>query len=226
MVARCSLPEHCVEYVKLIQWEKENPFDAELDGDDPQHVSWVYEKAQERANSFNITGLSYRLVQGVLKHIIPAVASTNAIVAASCVTEVFKLVTSCYECYNNSLLFNDVDGIYTYIFEAEKKDHCLNCSNVAKTVELASSDVTLQSLIDYLCEHPLFQMKSPGITATIDGKNRTLYISSVKSIELQTRPNLKLSLHELNIVNGQELTVADQTNPNTVSIKIKFTKSE
>lgn len=82
------LPEHCVEYVKIIQWGKENPFDSDLDGDDPQHVSWVYEKAQERANSFNITGLSYRLVQGVLKNIIPAVASTNAVIAASCANEV------------------------------------------------------------------------------------------------------------------------------------------
>lgn len=211
----------------MIQWEKENPFDAELDGDDPQHVSWVYEKAQERANSFNITGLSYRLVQGVLKHIIPAVASTNAIVAASCVTEVFKLVTSCYECYNNSFLFNDVDGIYTYIFEAEKKNYCLNCSNVAKIVEFDSPEnVTLQNLIDHLCENVQLQMKSPGITANIDGKNKTLYISSVKSIEERTRPNLKLTLQELNIENGQELSVADQTNPNTISIKIKFTKFE
>lgn len=157
------MPEHCVEYVKLIQWEKENPFDAELDGDDPQHVSWVYEKAQERANSYNITGLSYRLVQGVLKHIIPAVASTNAIVAASCVNEVFKVATSCYECYSNFLIFNDIDGIYTYIFEAEKKENCLNCSSVPKTIELEAADeITLEQLIERLCNDAEFQMKSPG----------------------------------------------------------------
>lgn len=82
------LPEHCIEYVKIIQWDKENPFGCALDGDDPTHVTWVYEKAQERARNFDITGLSYRLVQGVLKNIIPAVASTNAVIAASCVTEV------------------------------------------------------------------------------------------------------------------------------------------
>lgn len=107
------LPEHCIEYVKIIQWEKENPFGAPLDGDDPQHISWIYEKALERANQFNISGLSYRyrkdvsvsnisftniyvvfffsiyrLVQGVIKNIIPAVASTNAVIAAACATEV------------------------------------------------------------------------------------------------------------------------------------------
>lgn len=157
------LPEHCIEYVKLIQWEKESKFKVELDGDDPQHVSWVYEKAQERANSFNITGLSYRLVQGVLKHIIPAVASTNAIVAASCVTEVFKIATSCYQYYDNQLLFNDIDGIYTYIFEAEKKEDCLTCSNVPRTVHFPSADsITLEELIEFLCTDAVFQMKSPG----------------------------------------------------------------
>jgi NEDD8-activating enzyme E1 len=82
------LPEHCIEYVKIIQWDKENPFKCALDGDDPKHVSWVLEKAQERANEFNITGITYRLVQGVLKHIIPAVSSTNA--GNCCCNKIFK----------------------------------------------------------------------------------------------------------------------------------------
>lgn len=56
----------------------------------------------------------------------------------------------------------------------------------------------------------------------LDGKNKTLYISTVKNIEERTRPNLKLSLQELNVQNGQELTVADQTNPNSVTIRIKY----
>lgn len=56
----------------------------------------------------------------------------------------------------------------------------------------------------------------------LDGKNKTLYISTVKNIEERTRPNLKLTLQELNVQNGQELTVADQTNPNSVTIRIKY----
>lgn len=59
-----------------------------MDGDDPQHVSWIYEKSVERAHQFNISGVTYRLVQGVIKNIIPAVASTNAVIAAVCATEV------------------------------------------------------------------------------------------------------------------------------------------
>lgn len=73
-----------------MQWAKENPWGSgtQLDGDDPQHVSWVLEKAQERGIKYGITGVTYRLTQGVLKNIIPAVASTNAAIAATCATEV------------------------------------------------------------------------------------------------------------------------------------------
>lgn len=98
------LPEHCVEYVKVVVWPKENPFGVPLDGDDPQHIGWVYERSAERANQFNISGVTYRLVQGVVKNIIPAVASTNAVIAAVCATEVSneKNVTRLIQSYSPS----------------------------------------------------------------------------------------------------------------------------
>lgn len=57
----------------------------------------------------------------------------------------------------------------------------------------------------------------------LDGKNKTLYMSTVQSIEERTRPNLKLTLKELNVENGQEMNVVDQTNPNPVTIRINYT---
>lgn len=68
-----------------------------------------------------INGVTYRLTQGVVKRIIPAVASTNAVIAAACATEVFKLVTSSCKPMNNYCIFNDSDAIYTYTYEQEKK---------------------------------------------------------------------------------------------------------
>lgn len=52
-----------------------------LDTDNPEHVEWVLKAAQERAKKYNIVGVDLRLTKGVLKRIIPAVASTNAIIA-------------------------------------------------------------------------------------------------------------------------------------------------
>lgn len=38
--------------------------DTSLDGDNPEHIQWVFERAQERALEFSITGVTYRLTQG------------------------------------------------------------------------------------------------------------------------------------------------------------------
>ncbi|CAH1975152.1 unnamed protein product [Acanthoscelides obtectus] len=221
------LPEHCIEYIKLIQWPKENPFGVPLDGDDAQHLSWVYEKALERATQFNIPGMTYRLVQGVVKHIIPAVASTNAVIAGICATEVFKIATSCCIPLNNYLVFNDVDGIYSYTYEAEKKDNCLVCSQKPLILDIKDPhSFKLKQLIDILSESAEYQMKNPGLTTVIDGKNKTLYMSTIKSIEERTRVNLDKTLVELGIKDGQDILVADVTSPTTVVLKLKYLTSD
>jgi len=35
-----------------------------IDGDDPHHLDWIYQRSLERAEEFRITGLTYRLTQG------------------------------------------------------------------------------------------------------------------------------------------------------------------
>lgn len=217
------LPEHCIEYVRILLWPKEQQFGdgVQIDADDPHHLQWIYEKGLERAKEFNISGVTYRLTQGVIKHIIPAVASTNAVIAAACATEVFKLATSCCNPLSNYMVFNDIDGIYTYTFEAEKKQDCLACSQKPQTLTFEEA-TKLQEVIDYLMTNPSYQMKSPGLTTTINGKNKTLYMSTVTSIEEKTRPNLKMTLKELGIQNGQELVVADVTTPNSLIFQMKL----
>ncbi|XP_029974151.1 NEDD8-activating enzyme E1 catalytic subunit isoform X1 [Salarias fasciatus] len=217
------LPEHCIEYARILQWPKEKPFgETSLDGDNPEHIQWVFDRSQERAAEFNITGVTYRLTQGVVKRIIPAVASTNAVIAAACALEVFKIATSAYIPLNNYLVFNDVDGLYTYTFEAERKENCSACSQVPQDLQFPPS-AKLQEVLEYLTENASLQMKSPAITTTLEGKNKTLYLQSVKSIEERTRPNLCKTLKELGLSDGQELAVADVTTPQTVLFKLNFT---
>lgn len=59
-----------------------------------------------------------------------------------------------------------------------------------------------------------------GITTIINGRNKTLYMSSIKSIEERTRDNLKKKITDLGLYNGAEILVADVTTPNTITIKL------
>lgn len=230
--------------MKLIQWPKENPFESNIDTDDPAHISWIYEKSFERSDEFGkhlsccifinfllnykfcfigINGVNYRLVQGVIKNIIPAVASTNAVIAAACVTEAFKVATSCCPLLNNYAVFNDADGIYTYTYEAEKKEDCITCSlSTAKYLDIEDTNVRLEKIIEILAEHTQYQMKSPALTVEFEGKRKTLYMPNVPSIELKTRPNLKMTLEQLGITDGCKLLVADITNPRAFEIILKI----
>uniref|UniRef100_A0A8C5FF01 NEDD8-activating enzyme E1 catalytic subunit n=1 Tax=Gadus morhua TaxID=8049 RepID=A0A8C5FF01_GADMO len=217
------LPEHCVEYVRMLLWPKDKPFGdtVGLDGDDPEHIKWVYQRSLERAAEFSITGVTYRLTQGVVKRIIPAVASTNAVIAGDTHASTLCL-HSAYAPLNNYMVFNDVDGLYTYTFEAERKDNCSACSQVPLDMRFSSSS-TLQEVLDYLTESSYLQMKSPAITASVEGKNKTLYLQTVASIEQRTRPNLSKTLKELGLADGQELAVADVTTPQTMLFRLSFT---
>jgi hypothetical protein len=52
-----------------------------MDTDDPEHIDWLFKVAAARAKEFKIEGVTWTLTQGVVKNIIPAIASTNAIIA-------------------------------------------------------------------------------------------------------------------------------------------------
>lgn len=137
------LPEHTIEYVKTLLWPKEQPFGqgVQIDGDEQEHIKWIHERAVARAREFEIEEPTLKCTQDVVKRTIPAVSSTNACIAATCVTEAFKLITSCVKPMNNFQILNLSSGIYTYVFEAEKNDDCLICNKPTMTVADKSSAV-------------------------------------------------------------------------------------
>ena len=208
-------PEHCIEWAHIMAWEQEKPF-PKLDNDDPEHITWLYKKALSRAQEFNISGVTYSLTQGVVKNIIPAIASTNAIIAASCCNEAFKIATSANPSLGieeNYMMYSGNEGIYTYTFKHEKKEDCPVCGSVAKNLDV-DPNWTLQEFIDSLATRPEAQLKKPSVRS----ESKTLFMQSPESLMLKTRPNLDKKMGEL-LENGEEIAVSD---PSLVSLNFKF----
>lgn len=84
-------PEHCIQYVLETEWPKAYPTTIR-DNDNEEHMRWVYEKALERAKQYKIEGVTEMLTMGVAKTIIPAIASTNAFIAACSTNEALKAI--------------------------------------------------------------------------------------------------------------------------------------
>ena len=200
-------PQHCIEWAHIIAWDEERK-DITLDNDDPEHITWLYQKALKRAQEFNIQGVTYSMTQGVVKNIIPAIASTNAIVAASCCNEAFKLATSTNPCLgmpgtNNYMMYTGDDSVYTYTFEHQKKDDCPVCGNLAMPLEV-DANMTLGDFVDSFAERPEAQLKKPSVRS----EAKTLYMQFPPGLEESTRPNLKRKLSEL-LTTKEEITVTD-----------------
>lgn len=206
-------PQHCIEWAHIIAWEEQRKNDT-LDTDDPEHITWLYQKALARAKEYNIEGVTYSMTQGVVKNIIPAIASTNAIIAAACTNEALKLVTSCAPFLENYMMYtgDSENGLYTYTFAAEKKEDCPVCGQLAQTVQV-DSNMTLEEFVASLAERAEAQLKKPSIRS----EAKTLYVQSPPSLEAQTRPNLSKKLKEL-ISDGEEVGVSDPA----FTIQFKF----
>lgn len=195
-------PEHCIAYASILLWPKEFP-NQKLDTDSPEDMKWVYEKALERANKYEISGVTYMLTMGVIKNIIPAVASTNAIVAAACVNEAIKILTFCSQTLNTYMMYMGSSGVYSHTFVYDRKEKCPVCTSAVREMKV-SRHKSLNQLMQELKDGDL-RLKSPSITT---GNGKTLYMQKPPALERATRPNLDKALSNL-IHSGEELTVTD-----------------
>ncbi|KAF8469014.1 putative NEDD8 activating enzyme [Kalaharituber pfeilii] len=208
-------PAHCIEWASILEWPRVMG-DKKLDTDNPEHIQWLYEHALERAKEFNITGVTYSMTQGVVKNIIPAIASTNAIIAASCCNEALKIATTCNPYLNNYMMYTGNEAVYTYTFEHQRKPDCPVCGNLATTFE-ANGDWTLYEFIQRLKEKPDVQIKRP----TLSTERKKLYYQAPPQLQEQTRPNLDKKLRDL-ITSGEEVGITDPGLPFSMRLNVVF----
>ena len=180
------LPEHCVQYAYVIEWEKHHG-NRKLDTDSAEDMTWVYERAKERSELFGIQGVTYMLTMGVVKNIIPAIASTNALISAACVLEALKVATYISHPVDNYMMYMGQSGVHVHTFKYERKPDCLICSR--KPVDFSvTPDTTLQKFLETLTTQ--LQLSAPSASSS----NGILYLQACISREtppLQARTHLR-----------------------------------
>ena len=212
------LPEHCIHYAHIIEWEKFFP-DKVLDKDSPQDMNWIYEKALERAQKYGIEGVTYMKTIGVVKNVIPAIASTNAIISAACVTEALKVATYVSNPIDNYLMFIGQNGIHTVTLQVEKDEDCLICSQKPISITLKNT-MKLKEFLQLLKDDARFRMSDPSI----GGNSGPIYMPKPPVLEEKHRFKLELTFEQLieqNLYHNLEpVTVTDQTFINVVTFNI------
>lgn len=152
---------HCIEHAKIVQFPEEYTDEKEggvkggsgggvtFDGDNPDHVTWVYKRALKRAESFGIPGVTYNHTLGVVKNIVPAIPSTNAIVSAYCAFEAFKIATGCLKSMDNYVMYAGSDKVYQNLMKLYKDEGCSQCGRglfVQRVFDL--EEATLADVLD------------------------------------------------------------------------------
>ncbi|KAF8602418.1 hypothetical protein BDV93DRAFT_444201 [Ceratobasidium sp. AG-I] len=214
------LPEHCIEWASVLEWPRvHGAVDKKMDTDDPEHIGWLYQIASARAKVFKIEGVTWSLTQGVVKNIIPAIASTNAIIAASCCNEALKIVTSCAPYLNNYFMLIGTEGVYSYTFEHEQRKDCPVCGGEVLDVAV-NSEWTVERFIEWLQEKQDVQIKRPSLST--GGKN--IYLQAPPQLEKATRPNLEKKLSDL-VPTGGDITVTASSLPFNLTLRVNYTSS-
>jgi len=190
----CTLAEtprnaaHCIEYAKLIQWPAERHGET-FDADDSEHMTWVYSKALKRAQTFGIPGVTYAHTQGVTKNIIPAIPSTNAIIAAACVIETLKMATMCAKGMNNYMMYVGTDGVYAHTVEYERDLACVMCSpGIAHEMRM---EATLEDFMSSIVSAHSDVLSAPSVKFG----DKNLYMRGI--LEPEFADNLKRRMYDL-----------------------------
>lgn len=161
------IPEHCIQYVMLVEWENEfKP--RKYDTDSPEDMTWIFKKAEERAEQFKIEGVTFQLTLGVVKNIIPIVASTNAIIAAVEVNECIKVLTYCAKLMDGTMGNKQQHGIFNETNFTKRNKNCEVCNKKIEIFEV-NEDITAAQMVDQICNLFKIENNDKLLVRTEDG---------------------------------------------------------
>ncbi|OHT10534.1 NEDD8-activating enzyme E1 catalytic subunit [Tritrichomonas foetus] len=187
VVSNPRQPEHCIVWAKEFQWQKLRPNET-IDGDNDEHIKWIMEQAIIHQKEFKVDGeITEKLTKGVVKNIIPAIASTQAVIAAMCATEALKYITATGPTINNNLLFvgDAACGLFGNNFLFEKKEDCDECARRLNKVKYVENEL-ISGLIARIKEEFNYDVSN------LRSSEKTIYMPIIA----QTKENLNKPVDE------------------------------
>lgn len=185
-------------------------------------MKWIYEKALERATKYGIPGVTYQLTMGVIKNIVPAIASTNALISAACVNEALKIATACNYTLDNYMMYMGQTGVNADALMHAREDDCIVCCRKIQEIKVSKHD-KLKDFLEIVRDQ--YRLTNSSIESSVKGY---LYISNPPNLEAIHHFKLDLTFKELEeqgFISGknkEEFQILDKAIPSTLQLSIIY----
>jgi ubiquitin-like 1-activating enzyme E1 B len=167
-----------------------------FDKDDEDTLDLVTATANLRAQIFGIVSKSKFDIKQMAGNIIPAIATTNAMIAGLCVLQAFKVIKGEYP--KTKMVFLDRGNISSSASE-EPNPSCVVCGNAMARLQYASNRATLGDLVKEVLKAKL----GYGDEISILSEKGLIYDPDLDD-------NLEKKFEELDIKAGSFLTIKDE----------------
>ncbi|XP_015242732.1 SUMO-activating enzyme subunit 2 [Cyprinodon tularosa] len=218
----CQLFRHSVETLRSQLQEKGAGAELVWDKDDPPAMDFVTAAANLRMNIFSMNMKSRFDVKSMAGNIIPAIATTNAVIAGLIVLEGLKILSGELESCR-SIFLNKCPNLRKKLLVPcildKPSPNCYVCASKPEvTVKVNVQKTTVLSLQDKILKER-FGMVAPDVQIE-DGKGTIL----ISSEEGETEANNNKFLSEFGIRNGSRLQADDFLQDYTLLINVLHTE--
>ncbi|KAI8373493.1 hypothetical protein EDC96DRAFT_499562 [Choanephora cucurbitarum] len=182
----------------LVGREQQPDFTLAFDKDDEDAMDFVTAASNLRAHVFHIPTKSLFDVKSMAGNIIPAIATTNAVIAGFVIMKAFGILRGDIKSITRTYL--TTGSRFVQEASAEPNSHCSVCRSQSSVVLVDFENTTLEDLMDQvICESSQGAGMDKEEVAIMDG-NRMLY-------DIEYEDNLQLPLKQLGLTSGSILRI-------------------
>lgn len=184
---------------KLSENSDENP-GLSWDKDEPLHLDFVVAASNLRSHQYGIPMQSKFAIKSDAGNIIPAIATTNAIIAGLIVIEATKILTGKYDqCKCVYLAQATKRSMLRNESKPYKNPSCYVCSNQFVDVKIDTNATTLQTFVDEVLTKQLGVLEASIIVG-----DDIIYESGDEDLEPQLKKTLnQVKIHHSSIVHAE-----------------------